>query len=101
MSRAEDIGTEKILLLVACQAVSDKLPDVRLVERKMFGDICAPPDECTHELLPKEWIQDAIFDELDFVTKEVWEGVDISEARADPQGKILNGRWAASNKGDV
>ena len=33
--------------------------------------------------------------------KELMEGVDIQDARADVDGKILNGRWVLCNKSDL
>ena len=37
-------------------------------------------------------------DEMAYFNEHVWEGVDIQEARADAEGKVLNGRWVLCNK---
>ena len=57
-------------------------------------------DEYTMEPLPQEQIRDAIVDELSYFNDNVWLGVDVDEAKADAEGKILSGRWVLSNKGD-
>ena len=60
-------------------------------------------DECLGHgcLNQSEHIHAAIVDELDYFNTTVWEGVTLDEARRDPEGKILNGRFVTSNKGDL
>ena len=38
-------------------------------------------------------LQEAIADELAFFIEQVWVGVSLKVAKADPEGNILHGRW--------
>ena len=58
-------------------------------------------DECTNELLPKEWIQDAIFEELQYFNQHVWIGVPEGVAKQDADATAIGTRWVPSNKGDI
>lgn len=40
-------------------------------------------------------------DELAYFNARVWEGLAAHDARADPKGKVLNGRWVLANKSDL
>ena len=51
--------------------------------------------------MPAPHNHEAIVDELTYFNDVVWEGVSVAEARADPNGKLLAGRWVTSNKGDL
>ena len=53
------------------------------------------------EPLPHEHVRNAIMDEMVYFNEHVWRGVSLQAARADRHGKILNGRWVLSNKGDL
>ena len=51
--------------------------------------------------MPDAAIRAAITDELKYFNKHVWVGVDLSEARMDKGGKLLNGMFVFCNKGDL
>ena len=40
-------------------------------------------------------------DEVCYFNAQAWGGISSHDAKADPQGKILNGRWVLANKGDL
>ena len=58
-------------------------------------------DEYTREILPHAHITESIVDELAYFNEHVWLGVPLKTAKDDPDGKILNGRFIFSNKGDL
>ena len=58
-------------------------------------------DQYTLEHLPYSQIKAAIVDEMLYFNEHVWRGVSVTDAKADPAGKILTGQWILSNKGDL
>ena len=51
--------------------------------------------------LPTAQTHAEIADDMAYVTSTVCESVGAQEARADPAGNTLNGRWEFANNGDV
>ena len=58
-------------------------------------------DEYTSDILPQEHIRHAMVDEMEYMCREVIEGVSLKEALADPDHVIVGGRWVTSNKQDT
>ena len=58
-------------------------------------------DEYTLEELPMGLVRLAMKEELEYVCDKVWVGVPITEARADPDGKMIGSRWVNCNKNDI
>ena len=58
-------------------------------------------DEYTNEPLSPSHIHSAILDECKYVNDNVWVGVEVQEALADPEAKVVGCRWVTCNKGDV
>ena len=48
-------------------------------------------DEYTSEILPHSLLKDAMLDELKYFNDKVWVGVPLTQAQADPAGKIVGG----------
>ena len=51
--------------------------------------------------LSREWVQAAMFDEIEFLNQQVRHGVPLSTALADPGPKVIGTRWVLNNKGDA
>ena len=58
-------------------------------------------DEYTLEELPMGHVHLAMKEELEYFCDKVWVGVPITEAQADPDGKIIGSRWVNCSKTDI
>ena len=61
-------------------------------------------DEYTREELPRDLIQKAMIDEMDYVCSIVWDVCTPEEVhrwKQDPDNVFVGGRWVHCNKGDV
>ena len=43
----------------------------------------------------------AMKEKLEYFCDKIWVGVHITEAQADPDGKIIGSRWVSCNKNDI
>ena len=57
-------------------------------------------DEYTREELPLHLVKAAMIDELSYFNDHVWQVSTMSQARADPDSKLVRTRWVLCNKGD-
>ena len=46
-------------------------------------------DEYTNGALPKEWVEEAIEEELAYLCDRVWVGIPLAEALKDPEAKSI------------
>ena len=58
-------------------------------------------DEYTSEVLPSDWVREAIHDELDYFNSNVWTIVPLAQAQAEPDAKVIGTRFITSNNGDI
>ena len=58
-------------------------------------------DEYTDEPLPREWVEEAIHEEISYFNDRVWKAVPEHEALKEPGAKIIGTRWVISNKNDA
>ena len=99
-SRAHRFAKEDLSRAEAYPSSQFKFVDGRTVDVQVASrDSCK--DECTSEPRPAPEVQHAIVDERVYFNAHVWEGVTSEQAKADPDGTVLNGRWVFANKGDL
>ena len=58
-------------------------------------------DEYTQEFIPKEWVEAAIEDEIQYFNQKVWLGVPLDQALRDSGAKVIGTRWMLCNKGNA
>ena len=58
-------------------------------------------DEYTNDILPTHHIRSAMAEEMEYLCREVLEGVSLQEALDDPDRVLIGGRWVTSNKQDA
>ena len=90
--RAQDLKEETERLSVKFKYKKGKVEHTKLVFKDIYKD------EYTCEELPMGQVRLAMQEELEYFCDKVWVGVPLSEALADPDGKIIGSRWVNCNK---
>ena len=93
--RAQDLKEETQKLSVKFKHRNGNVEEVKLAFKDSYKD------EYTCEELPIGHVRLAMQEELAYFCDKVWVGVPISEALADPDGKIIGSRWVNCNKNDI
>ena len=93
--KAQDLKEETEKLSVKFKYKKGKVEHTKLVFKDIYKD------EYICEELPMGHVRLAMQEELEYFCDKVWVGVPMSEALADPNGKIIGSRWVNCNKNDI
>ena len=94
-ARAEEIRSKLHRLKVPFKHHDGRVEYLSLKFRDSYRD------EYTNDVLPHDHLCEAIADEVQYLCKEVLEGVPIEQAKQDPDHILVGGRWINSNKEDM
>lgn len=92
----EDLNMQNPVHTTTSKLANGTTQEVNLTEN--FQD--RYKDEYTDEIIPREWAEAAIQEEIDYFNDMVWLGVQLHEALADADAKIISARWVLCNNGD-